>query len=221
MVFLGLTLYSRIMNTNPLSFLVQNNWIPCRPCRFHVPSALSLVQGFEINLYIFYILKWLGTQSKYLKIFFCQATSPNPNSPLWSFLWGLNLCFLLGDRSQDANFDKFLDCHIESYQSAGGPKLNKEAWGSFFGMKRGFKTTSKTWNQHVVQILKRLKFLSETGKSLNRESFHKNMIMETILKHTLLAMVGPHGSERNGRLQVWVQHLARLCSLRLSKHSIS
>lgn len=70
MVFLGLTLYSRIMNTNPLSFLVQNNWIPCRPCRFHVPSALSLVQGFEINLYIFYILKWLGTQSKYLKIFF-------------------------------------------------------------------------------------------------------------------------------------------------------
>lgn len=143
MVFLGLTLYSRIMNTNPLSFLVQNNWIPCRPCRFHVPSALSLVQGFEINLYIFYILKWLGTQSKYLKIFFCQATSPNQNSPLWSFLWGLNLCFLLGDRSQDANFDKFLDCHIESYQSAGGPKLNKEAGGSFFGMKRGFKTTSK------------------------------------------------------------------------------
>jgi hypothetical protein len=27
---------------------------------------------------------------------------------------------------QDANFDKFLDCHIESYQSAGGPKLDKE-----------------------------------------------------------------------------------------------
>ena len=49
------------------------------------------------------------------------------------FCRGLNLYFLLGDRSQDANFDKFLDCHIESYQSAGGPKLNKEARGSFLG----------------------------------------------------------------------------------------
>lgn len=32
----------------------------------------------------------------------------------------------------DANFDKFLDCHIESYQSAGGPKLDKEALRMMF-----------------------------------------------------------------------------------------
>ena len=140
MVFLGLTLYSRIMNTNPLSFLVQNTLstvrIPCSTC-------LVLGSGFWNQPVYFLHPEMVGYPIQISEYFFCQATSPNQNSPFWAFLWGLNLYFLLGDRSQDANFDQFLDCHIESYQSAGGPKLNKEARGSFLGMKRGFKTT---WN---------------------------------------------------------------------------
>ena len=33
--------------------------------------------------------------------------------------------------TKDGHFDQFLDCHVESYQSAGGPKIDKEVHHGF------------------------------------------------------------------------------------------
>ena len=53
----------------------------------------------------------------------------------------LSFSNLKKDRLKDANFEKFLDCYLESYDSAGGPKLDKEVQ---HGLNLSMKTQAES-----------------------------------------------------------------------------
>ena len=126
--------------------------------------------------------------------------------------------------SEDANFEQFLDCHIESYQSAGGPKLNKEAWGRFLGTKRGLKTTwnlePTCWTEFFqafeVSVRKRESF--EQGEFSKKHDHGNNSEA-----HSSGEMLQTHGSQKRKATSLGPTflakdephpRLARLCSFR-------